>query len=66
MLVIALQLLEGEDLSASLRVLNVDVLGELAASMNFIQKEVDYLRLVDVAMVGINLNQGLNQVLGGL
>ena len=66
MLVIALQLLEGEDLSASLRVLNVDVLGELAASMNFIQKEVDYLRLVDVAVVGINLNQGLNQVLGGL
>ena len=60
MFIIALKLLKGEDFAAVLRVLNLITLSNIAPSDALIQEESHDLCLVNVAMVRIDLDEGLD------
>lgn len=63
LLVVTLKLLEGEDLSTVLGVLHGCTFGYLVLCIHFLYEEGNNLSLVDVTMIGVYLNQGLNKSL---
>ena len=66
MFIITLELFEGEDLAAILRVLSLSTLSSIAPSGALIQEETHNLSLVNVAMVRVDLNEGLDLIQGVL
>ena len=61
-LIITLKLFEGENLGSRLSLFNIRVSGDFFVGMDLIQQEVNNLCLEYVAMVWIDLEQGLDQV----
>ena len=60
-IIVALKLFEGQDLSTSLSLFNFSIFKKLAFCMDLIKQEAYNLRLIDMAMVRIYLNQRLNE-----
>ena len=58
--VIALKLLEGENLTATLGLFNLRILRKFTLSMDFIQKERDNFSLIDLPVIRIKLDQRLD------